>query len=582
MRWGLTLVGTVAAILLLGTAVALHFMTPPVFEGRFRTALGTVRSMHQLAAEWSVETARVQADPSANFDDLAGFVPRMQRLKDDLSESIANIPDLPGRLTADVRAYLATMDALRERVERFKTAYAVIRNSERYFPLASADLVLRAEQAGNQQLAREGADLAVEMDSYLASPNETTKELLRGRIQKVTEAGARETENVASSVENFTAHANVLFDKRARSKELFEGIAASTLSERTNPLTEVLESVRNERRRTKSLYQGSAVGCGAGALLMWIFVGFTKRSAATQHPAPRQVGRPEGYAANQKIASSREHIVVDSTITGAGRFVPSLGEPTEQMPVGGADAIGAVTHKDWTGTYTMEALLTTGALAGLMGQSMGAYTRRMKNDLSALSGSATGGQDKLGAEETVQLWGRVRGDVGRLDFVARRLLMLGRHLAPSDRVSIDVNQCLGEVLEETEAGNFCVVERQFEEIPEVHGSKTEIRLIFTMCVDYILRGLRELGNSQAELVVRTKLGKESVIIAFIYDGDWVAPEHQMGQFIPFYGSMNPKAGLALPAARYLARRHGGTTVLDKFTDHRAVLSVQLPVDARKE
>ena len=575
------IVGTVSTIFLVGTAVALHFLTPPIFEERFRTALGSVRSMHQLGAEWSVETARVQADRTANFDRLADFVPRMKRLKDNLSESIADIPNLPVRLTADVRAYSATMDALRERVERFKTAYAVIRNSERYFPLASAEVILRADQVGNAQLAREIADLAVEMDAYLASPSETAREHLSDRLQMVTEAGAGESEGVGSSVENFTAHANVLLHRRARSKELFEGIAGSALSERTNPLTEFLETVRNDRRRTASLYQQSAIGCGAGALVFWIVVGFTKRSTAAQHPPPRQVVRHEGHADRHKIASSTEHMPVDSTTTGALRFVSSLEAPTEEISARVADGSRVVANRDGPGTDTMEALLTTGALVGLMGQSMGTYTRRMQGDLSALGSSATGGQINLEGEDAARLWSRVRGDVRRLDFVARRLLMLGRRLAPSDRVGIDVNQCLGEVLDETGAKNFCVVERKFGEIPEVHGSKTEIRLMFTMCVEYILRGLGELRNSNTELLVWTKGGNDNVIVAFIYNGDWVAPEHQVGQFIPFYGSTEPRAGLALPAARYLARRHGGTTILDMLSDNRATLCVQLPVDAKK-
>ena len=581
MRSVSVIVGTVGTIFLAGAAVALHFLTPPVFEESFYKALGSVRSMHQLGAEWSVETARVQADPSANFDRLTEFVPRMKRLKDDLAESIAYIPNLPERLTADIRAYSATMDALRERVERFKTAYAVIRNSERYFPLASANVILRAEQVGNQQFAREISDLAVEMDSYLASPSETAKELLNERLQTVTEAGAREPEQVSSSVENFTAHAKVLLDKRVRSKELFEGIARNSLSERTNPLTKFLETVRNDRRRTTSLYQQSAVGCGAGGLFIGILVGFMKRSAATRQLPSRRIVGHDKVADKHKMPSSTEHIPIDSQTTGALRFVSSLEVPTGEMPVGVAGGSGVVTHRGGTGD-TMDSLLATGALAGLMGQSMGSYTRRMQGDLNALSGSATGGEVKLESEETVQLWGRVRGDLRRLDFVARRLLMLGKRLAPTDRTSIDVNQCLGEVLEGTGAENFCVVERKFGEIPEVHGSITEIRLMFTMCVEYILRGLGELRDSEAELLVCTKRGKGNVVVAFIYNGDWVAPDHQVAQFIPFYGSIEAKAGLALPAARYLARRHGGTTVLDGLSDNRAALSVQLPVDGKKE
>ena len=582
MRGGLILIGTVATILLAGTAVALYFMAPPVFEGRFRSALLAVRSMHQLGAEWSVETARVQADPGANFDGLAAFVPRIKRLQGELSDSLSHIPNLPGRLTANVRAYSAAMDSLRERVERFKTAYAVIRNSERYFPLASADLIFRAEKTENKQLVREINDITVEMDLYLASPSKTTRELLTERLQKVNEARARETEEVASSVENFTAHANVLLDKRARSMELFEGIAASTLYERTKPLTQYLEDVRNKRRRTASLYQQSGIGCGGGALVMLVLVGFARRSAATQRPLSVRSAQAEGYAASQEIASSTEPVLADSSTAGARWFARTREGPTERMPVIAQDGIRAVTQSGGAGTDTMESLLTTGALAGLMGQSMGAYTRRMKGDLGTLSDDATGGPAKLGAEDTVQRWRRLKGDVNRLDFLAQRLHMLGRRVAPNDRGSIDVNQCLVEVLDETGANDICTVERQFEEVPEVHGSKTEVRLIFTLCIEYIVRGLGELRNSEAELLVWTRLGKKSVTITFIHNGASVAPEHQAGQFIPFYGSIDPRAALALPTALYLARKQGGTSVQDFLSNNRSSLMVQLPVDAGTE
>ena len=582
MKAGLILIGTVATILLAGSAVALYFMAPPVFEGRFRSALLAVRSMHQLGAEWSVETARVQADASANFDGLAAFVPRIKRLQGELSESLSHIPNLPERLTADVRAYSAAMDSLRERVERFKTAYAVIRNSERYFPLASADLIFRAEKTENKQLVREINDIAVEMNFYLASPSKTTKELLTKRLRKVNEARARETEEVASSVENFTAHANVLLDKRARSLELFEGIAASTLYERTKPLTQYLEEVRNMRRRTASVYQQVGIGCGGGALVMLVLAGFAGRSAATQRPLSVRSAQAEGYAASQGIASSTRPVLTNSSTAGPPLFTRSHEAPTERMPVIAGDGIRMVTQSGAAGTDTMEALLTTGALAGVMGQSMGGYTRRMKEDLGTLSDDATGGPAKLVVEGTVQRWRRLRGDVRRLDFLAQRLHMLGRRIAPNDRGSIDVNQCLVEVLNETGANDICIVERQFEEVPEVHGSKTEVRLIFTLCIEYILRGLGELHRSETELLVWTKLDEERVTITFIHNGAWVAPEHQARQFIPFYGSIDPKAALALPTALYLARKQGGTSVQEFLSNNRASLIVQLSVDSGTE
>ena len=62
----------------------------------------------------------------------------MDQLKDLLLTTIRGIPDVPDRLANDVSAYVNAVEAREERIERFKTGYAIIRNSARYLPLAAA------------------------------------------------------------------------------------------------------------------------------------------------------------------------------------------------------------------------------------------------------------------------------------------------------------------------------------------------------------------------------------------------------------------------------------------------------------
>ena len=96
-----------------------------------------MRQIQQLSSSWSIEIARVRSDPLADFDSLAAFIPRMASLKESLSDASRRIPGLPDRLANDIRGYLSAVDAKEERIERFKTGYAVVRNSTRYLPLAA-------------------------------------------------------------------------------------------------------------------------------------------------------------------------------------------------------------------------------------------------------------------------------------------------------------------------------------------------------------------------------------------------------------------------------------------------------------
>ena len=594
-------VGTVSSVLLVGVGVALYFAIPPVPDERFRSAIGAVQSMQRLGAEWSVETARVRADPGANFDGLAAFVPRMRQLKEDLTESLANIPDVPERLTADTRSFLAAVDGLRERVERFKTTYAVIRNSERYFPLASADLILQSEQAGNKRLAREIADIAIEMDTYLTSPDDSVKERLGERLRKLNEARGEEPEDVATSISNFVAHALVLLDKRERSQELFKGITSSTLSERTKPLTDILESEFDERRRAAALQRQALVGIGAGVLIIWIFVGFTRRSPATRRSATTGIVSPAEDVPD--VASMSESLLAgEGQRFGSDTRDDDVAVVTEALQTMGA-ATGPAEPEDGFRTVslfadmgaesgmdtkqardedTMVTLLTTGTVAGLMGQSMGAYARRVGEDLTALDHDAGASATDSEGEEAARRWRRVRADAGRLRFFAHRLVGLGRHLAPKDRESIDVNRCLDEVLDAAGAERTCAVERFLEAVPHVRASRTEIRLILALCIDHVLRSFQDMTSFEAKLEVRTATAAESVTISFIHNGEWLPPEERPNQFIPFYGSQDQTASLELPAARHLARKYGGTVHLDSLPDERSVLSVELSVDAERQ
>ena len=555
-----SVIGAVASVLLIGAGAVLYYLTPPDLDGQFRTAISTVQKMQQLGVEWAVETARVRADPSANFDGLAAFVPRMKDMKREFSESLARIPELSERVAADSRAYVAVMESLRERVERFKTAYAVIRNSERYLPLASADLIDRAQRADDEELAREVSSLTQELSAFLATPNEPDKERLGGRIQELKDRGSNKTAAVASAISGFAAHAEVLLNKRGRAEELFQGITSNPLAQRADPLSASLEAEQLQHQRTTAMFQQGIIAAGAGVLVVWIVVGFARRSPRTS-PAtvPATAAPPPEVSVSPEPASAGfAPVEAPSPAVDA----PGVGDSAERAQRAGEDLILD--------------LLRTGTIAGLMGQSIGAYTRRMAEDLNAVRSSTASVQSQQQAGDVAQRWRRLIGDTRRLGFFAQRMTVLARHLAPEDRTRIDLNQYLNEVLNDAGAGSSCAVERRFGSVPELQASRTEIRLILATCIDYALHALADMDSAEAKLEVSTAATDGGVAISFTHNGGWLPPEQRRNQFVPFYASRDRKMGIELPAALYLARKHGGTMSIDTLADERTVVHVRLP------
>ena len=572
-------IGAVASVALIGAGAALYFLAPPDLDPQFRTAITTIQRMQQLGAEWGVETARVRADPSANFDGLAEFVPRMKQMRSTLRENLAQIPNLSDRVAADARAYLSAMESLRERVERFKTAYAVIRNSERYLPLSSAELVARAQGAGDRELAREVSLLTQEFSAFLATSNEADRERLSARIQTLKDEGVRKTSVLASAIANFVAHAEVLLDKQGRTDELFRGITSNILSERVKPLTDSLELEQSQRRRNTTFYQQGMIAIGVGVLLVWVVIGFTRRSPRRSRAAVS--AEPAVEPAVAPIAPVAPVAPVTTTVTvGREPVVANVSRAEAASPVvDSLDFEAPPERKVRTGADLIQDLLTTGAMSGLMGQSIGAYTRRMNDDLSVIREKTEEAGTGEETEEVAQRWRRLLGDTRRLGFFAQRMVVLARHLAPSDRGNIDVNECLDEVLSEAGAGMSCTVERRFEAVPEIAASRTELQLIFATCTDYALHALRDMDSAEAKLEVSTSAADERVTISFTHNGGWLPPEQRKNQFVPFYASQDQKAGIELPAALYLAKKYRGSVSIETLPDDRTTVSVQLPEGA---
>ena len=102
MKPGALILGIVVSVVLLAAAGVLYTMTGTTSGQQYRTAIELVRQTQQLSSSWSIEIARVKADPFADFDSLAAFMPRMAHLKGDLNDAARRIPELPDRLSSEV------------------------------------------------------------------------------------------------------------------------------------------------------------------------------------------------------------------------------------------------------------------------------------------------------------------------------------------------------------------------------------------------------------------------------------------------------------------------------------------------
>ena len=266
-------IGIFLSVALVVTAAWLYWMASSAKADNHYLAISTIRKIQQLESQWSIETARVRSDPMADFDALITFIPRMGRLKDDLSDAIQSASNLPGRLLNDTSAYLSAIDAKEEWIERFKTGYAVLRNSTRYLPLAASSVMQQMqERGGNTAFIRNISSVTDEINTYLATPAAPEKERLMRVLDELGDDIVGRYPTLANTIANFVAHGQVLLDKQAPTEEIFQEAISNQISDLGESLINSLESEIGKTEQLVAYYERGILASGGALWVVWLAV----------------------------------------------------------------------------------------------------------------------------------------------------------------------------------------------------------------------------------------------------------------------------------------------------------------------
>ena len=570
MRTAALTLGIVVTLALLAAAGVLHTLAGNSGANAHRGAIEQVRAIQQLSSSWSVEIARVRADPLADFDSLAAFIPRMARLKETLADAARRIPALPDRLAADIQAYLAAIDAQEERIERFKTGYAVVRNSIRYLPLAAGAVARAAGEAGEAALGRDIAVLVQNMNGYLSTPTDAAGERLAGTVEGLREASVGFEPALANALANLLAHTEVLLERQAPTEALFAEATSDGLAAHSGRLASSLGFERDRAEARATLYERAMLGVFAALALFWVGLAFQQRA--------RGAGVVEAVPELDADAPREPRL-----------------EPFEPLPALGLDdaPLGPLTGSA-RADLSAEAALRQGYLAEQVGVHLATVAGRIAARAGALGHthrrvrSALGASDLLvelpeGADldEEVEAGAALAAQMGReanaiADLSARLAALSGLPNGEAERDMVDVNACVEEVLEAMRAERGARIAKRLGDIPDVFASRTEIRLLLAQILDNALRAVEGLDSREPTIKVDTAERSGEVLVTVIDNGDGIAPERRGQVFRPFYTSRDGAMGLGLTLAGELARRYEGAIKVNSLAGRGTVARITLP------
>ena len=585
--------GIVMSVVLLGVAGVLYGLSAVGSEGQYRAAVSLARQVQQLSSQWSVEIARVKSDPLADFDSLAAFIPRMAQLKRDLLGTVRGIGGLPDRLASDVNAYLSTLEAQEERIERFKTGYAVVRNSTRYLPLAAANVMRQAQAAREEALGRGIAVLVQDMNLFLSNPTETARARLAEELERLREASVVQPPALANGLANLVAHAEVLLDKQGPTEELFQQATSSDIAALTERLVGSFEFELGKQALRGAWYERGMLGVIALLALFWVGLALQQRvrGAAPLPAAARAEASAESRSALEGAASApgeEDEEDLRAAVLAAAGDAPGI--EAEDLEVGLEPAPSPAES-----ATSVDDALRQGFLARCVADSLAASAGRIATRMDYLHQTQSRIQQALqdhdallpaladGADldEEIEAAGAIAAGVRR---EMNAIADLSRRLAASatmpngilERDMVDLNACVEEALWATHAEESATVAKRLGPIPEIFASRAEIRLLLTQVIDNAVHAVQGLEQRAGAIKVDTARRNDDILITVIDNGAGISAERRAKIFRPFYTSRNGAMGLGLTLASHLATKYEGEIKVNSLPDQGTVTRITLP------
>ena len=533
-------IGIAVSVALVAAVIVFYWLTRNSAVDDYRKSIEDVQQIEQLAANWSVETARVRSDPLADFDSLTAFIPRMDALKGELLATVRGIADVPDRLVNDVSAYISAIEAKEERIERFKTGYAVIRNSSRYLPLAASNIV--QAPGADAGISTEVAELTNEINAYLSSPTDAVKGRLAVALERLGESGATLAAPLPNHIANFIAHAEVLLAQQAPTAALFAQATSNEVSDLTAQLTNDLGFQLSKAQELNGYYITGMLAATGLLLILWILLAVNRVKAAA---VPVSAGIQDAGATVASAAAAQPHAVAD----GSERRSPA--RPVADLESRSARQL--MSHRI-VANFVAERLTET---ANWIAENAGAPERDDAGAKTANAGAKQPeGETPADAGTTAVVGVRERAE--EISRLAEQLASFAETGAGTGYGLVDVNDCIEEVVKTTDAGTVAAVSKDCGQVPDVFASRTEICLMLEKVIENSAQAIEDAGKDEGEITITTATENDKASITIIDNGIGMTKEERDRMFEPFFAGRNGRVGAGLLSTSYLVDKYEGT------------------------
>ena len=450
-----------------------------------------------------------------DYDALAAFIPEVGRLKTRLLDTVRDTTAMPERLANDIYAFASAVDAKEERIERFKTANSVIRNSVRYLPNAAASIARTTSDAG---LASDVTALADGLGQYATSPTDEAKGRLNAILDRLNERRSALADDDDAVLGNFLAHAGILLERQVPTERIFRQATSGEVADQAGVLLAEFDAHSTDLEKQASLYMSGVWGSALAFLLAWVFV----LVRSSQPEAAEASASPEAQVA----------LPAPAEVVANGTSVHHQHEDDSHKP-----------------------LMAQLILTEVVGKNIARAVRALP--------VADGEHGAREAEEIAEL---AEG-------------FASRSAVRNDRYDLmDLKDCAAAAIETVGPDSSATVVAELGDAPQVFASKAELCLMLEQVLDNAAWAVRDKGldTQGGEIRIKTTGEGDEASVTVLDNGIGISVADRERMFEPFVGSRDDRPGVGLAITQHIVRKYGGRIAVGSLPGGGTVLRINLP------
>ena len=272
-------------------------------------AMEAVRATQMLTIRSNVEIEKVRSEADSNFDVLADFIGRTSHQIGIIRDSQTAIPAPSSGTNEALRSYVRRLKAREEYIERFKSGFAIVRNSRRFVPRIGEQLAEAARDGGYGKVEAATRQVLEVVQSFLRRPTRGWRHRMEQAMHMLAENA--DSTPLRTQAETLNKHVHALLRHHGLAERRFEEVMRMDVEDRATRAIDLLDTDYRQSEVQRRYYDygfrvslGLAVFYWSTLIVRWMSWRRQRKTAARAPEVPPAKGTPSPWGMDAALATA--------------------------------------------------------------------------------------------------------------------------------------------------------------------------------------------------------------------------------------------------------------------------------------